>query len=77
MQAQLEACERDVYPGLCAHETFLLSGSPLRPKTLDYVQYIFHDVRLFQNCDVRGDHLMIAGEGKIDVDGKIIDVIII
>lgn len=77
LQDRLEACEREVYPGLGAEEIFLLSGSPLRPKTLDYVQHIFHDVRLYQNQDVRGDHLMIAGEGKIDIEGKPVDVIII
>ncbi len=76
-QARLEACEREVYPNLSAYDTFLLSGSPLRPKTLDYVRHIFHDVRLFENAGVRGDHLMIAGEGKITIDGKEVDVIIV
>ncbi|UCF33975.1 MAG: hypothetical protein JSV78_01455, partial [Phycisphaerales bacterium] len=77
IRARLEACEREVYPSLSAHEVFLLSGSPLRPKTLDYVRHIFHDVRLFENPDVRGDHLMVAGEGKIEIDRKEIDVIIV
>ena len=35
LQAKLEAHERETYPNLGAYETFLLSGSPLRPKTLD------------------------------------------
>jgi len=77
IRARLDACECEVYPSLRAHETFLLSGSPLRPKTLDYVRHIFHDVKLFENHAVRGDHLMIAGEGKIDIDNKQIDVIIV
>ena len=77
LRARLEQCERDVYPNLSAYDTFLLSGHPMRPKTLDYVRHIFHDVRLFYNPDVRGDHLMIAGQGKIAIDGRPIDVIIV
>jgi len=76
-QARLATCEREVYPNLSAYDTFLLSGSPLRPKTLDYVRYIFHDVRLFENAKVRGDHLLIAGEGKITIDDEDVDVIIV
>jgi acetyl-CoA carboxylase carboxyl transferase subunit alpha len=76
-RARLQACEREVYPNLSAHEVFLLSGNPLRPKTLDYVRHIFYDVRLFENPDVRGDHLMVAGEGKIEIDRKEVDVIIV
>lgn len=77
LRARLQALEREVYPNLGAYDTFLLSGNPLRPKTLDYVTHIFSDVRLYQNPDVRGDHLVIAGEGKIKVDRKMIDVIIV
>jgi acetyl-CoA carboxylase carboxyl transferase subunit alpha len=73
----LEALEREVYPNLSAYDTFLLSGHPLRPKTLDYIQHVFHDVRLFYDPDVRGDHLMVAGEAKIDIDGQPVDVIVI
>ncbi|MFQ5807231.1 MAG: carboxyl transferase domain-containing protein [Phycisphaerae bacterium] len=76
-QARLEACEREVYPNLSAYDMFLLSGHPLRPKTLDYVRHIFHDVRLFYNPDVRGDHLMIGGEAKIEIDGRPVDVIVV
>lgn len=77
IRTQLQACERHVYENLSAHDTFLLSRNPLRPKTLDYVRHIFHDVRLFQNPDVVGDHLIVAGEGKIDVAGQPVDVMII
>jgi acetyl-CoA carboxylase carboxyl transferase alpha subunit len=76
-RARLEACERELYPNLSAYDTFLLSGNPLRPKTLDYVRHIFQDVRLFYNREVRGDHLMIAGEAKIEVDNRLVDVIVI
>ena len=75
--ARLEACERSVYPNLNAYDTFLLSGHPLRPKTLDYVRYIFQDVHLFYNSDVRGDHLMVAGQAKLDIDGQLIDIVVI
>lgn len=74
---RLEACERAVYSNLSAYDTFLLSGHPLRPKTLDYVQYVFRDVRLYYNREVRGDHLLVGGEGKIEIDGRLTDVIII
>jgi acetyl-CoA carboxylase carboxyl transferase subunit alpha len=74
VQAQLEAQERHVYENLSAYDTFQLSCNPLRPKTLDYVRHIFHDVRLYQNPDVRGDHLVVAGEGKIELDGGPVDV---
>ncbi|MBU0719580.1 MAG: hypothetical protein KJ749_15155, partial [Planctomycetes bacterium] len=77
IRARLEAREREVYPNLSAHEAFLLSGNPLRPKALDYIRHLFHDVRLFQNPDVRGDHLVVAGEGKITVDRKEVNVIIV
>jgi len=76
-RARLEACEAEVYPNLSAYDTFLLSGSPLRPKTLDYVRYIFQDVRLSYNPEVRGDHLIVAGEAKIEIDGCLIDVIVV
>ena len=75
--ARLEACERLVYQSLSDYDRFLLSGNPLRPKALDYVRHIFHDVHLFQNPDVRGDHLVVVGEGKIEIDGKPVDVMII
>ena len=75
--ARLEACERSIYPTLNAYDTFLLSGHPLRPKTLDYVRYIFQDVHLFYNPDVRGDHLMVAGQAKLEIDGRLIDVVVI
>jgi acetyl-CoA carboxylase carboxyl transferase alpha subunit len=74
---RLAACEREVYTKLSAYDTFLLSGSPLRPKTLDYIRHLFYDVRLLYDPDVRGDELMIGGEGKIDIDGRAVDVIII
>lgn len=76
-RARLEALEREVYPNLGAYDLFLLSGSPLRPKTLDYVGHICHDVTLFYNPDVRGDHLVVGGEGKIEIDGNDIDVMIV
>ncbi|MGD2109176.1 MAG: carboxyl transferase domain-containing protein [Phycisphaerae bacterium] len=74
---RLEALEREVYPNLGAHDLFLLSGSPLRPKTLDYVGHIFHDVTLSYDPDVKGDYLVIGGEGKIEIEGKDVDVIIV
>jgi len=77
LRARLEACEHEVYDNLDAVETFLLSRNPLRPKTLDYVQHIFHDVHFYQNPDVRGDHLVVAGEGKIDIAGDPVDVIFV
>jgi len=77
VRARLETCERQVYQNLDPVDTFLLSRNPLRPKTLAYVQHIFHDVRLFQNSDVLGDHLVVAGEGKIEIDGKPTDVIFV
>ena len=76
-RARLEAREREVYPNLSAYDTFLLSGHPLRPKTLDYIRYIFHDVHLFHNPEVRGDHLMVAGQGKIEIAGRQIDVVVV
>jgi len=77
VRARLEACERRVYQSLSVYDKFLLSGNPLRPKTLDYVRHIFCDVHIFQNSDVLGDHLVVAGEGKIEIDGKPVDVMII
>jgi len=76
-RACLETCERRVYQDLSAVDTFLLSRNPLRPKTLDYVGHVFHDVRLLQNPDVVGDHLVVAGEGKIEIDGTAVDVMIV
>ncbi|MGB2987905.1 MAG: carboxyl transferase domain-containing protein [Phycisphaerae bacterium] len=83
-RARLEAHEREVYPNLSAYDTFLLSGNPLRPKTLDYIRHIFRDIRLFYNRDVRGDHLMVAGEARIEIGsgshqrcGRLIDVIVV
>ncbi len=75
--ARLEDCEREVYPSLGAYDTFLLSGHPLRPKSLDYIRHIFQDVRLYYNPDVPGDHMMVAGEAKLDIGGKLMDVIVI
>jgi len=77
VRARLEACEARVYRNLSVYDRFLLSGNPLRPKTLDYVRNVFHDVHLFQNPDVLGDHLVVAGEGKIGIDGKPVDVMIV
>jgi acetyl-CoA carboxylase alpha subunit len=77
VRARLEACERRVYQGLSVNDTFLLSGSPLRPKTLDYIRHIFQDVQLFQDPDVPGDHLVVAGEGKIDIEGRATHVMIV
>ena len=77
IEAKLESSERRVYENLTAVDTFLLSRNPLRPKTLDYVEHIFRDVRLFRNPDVRGDHLVVAGEGKIEIDGSPVDVMIV
>ncbi len=75
--ARLETCEHEVYDNIDAVETFLLSRNPLRPKTLDYVQHIFHDIRFFQNSDVRGDHLVVAGAGKVEIAGDPVDVIFV
>jgi len=77
VRASLEACERRVYPGLSAYDRFVLSGNPLRPKALDYIRHIFDEVRLFRDPDVQGDHLVVAGEGKIEVEGKCVDVMIV
>ncbi len=77
LHARLAAIEAEVYPNLTPYDTFLLSGHPLRPKTLDYIRHVFEDVRLLYNRQVRGDHLMIAGQAKIDVDGRRVDVIVI
>jgi len=77
VRARLESCERQLYENLSPVDTFLLSRNPLRPKTLDYIGHLFHHVRFFQNPDVLGDHVVVAGEGKIDIGGKPIDVIII
>ena len=76
-RGRLEALEDEVYRHLCAYDTFLLSGHPQRPKALDYIRHIFRDVRLFYNPQVRGDHLMVAGEARIEIDGSLIDVIVI
>ena len=75
--AQLEQCQREVYRNLSAHDTYLLSGHPLRPKALDYIQHIFREVTLFQRPSTHEDHLLVAGEGKIEIDGSPIDVMII
>jgi len=75
--AERQACEHQVYDNLDAVDTFLLARNPLRPKTLDYVQHIFHDVRFFQNPDIQGDHLVVAGEGKIELDGEPVDVMFV
>ena len=75
--ARLEQCEREVYRNLSAHDTYLLSGHPLRPKTLDYIRHIFHEVTLFQRPNTPEDHLLVAGEGKIEIDGRPIDVMIV
>ena len=77
LQTRLEGLERQVYPNLSAHDTFLLSGHPLRPKALDYIHHIFHDVRLFYNPKVRGDHLMVAGEARVEIAGRSIDVVVV
>jgi len=76
-RTELETLERRIYPSLSAYDTFLLSGHPLRPKALDYIGYIFHDVRLFYNRRVRGDHLVVGGEAQLDIDGRRIDVMVI
>lgn len=76
-RARLEACEREIYPNLSAYDTFLLSGNPLRPKALDYIGYIFRDVVLYYNPDVRGDHLLVGGEGKIEIDGRLVDAMVV
>ncbi len=75
--ARLEQCEREVYRNLSAYDTYLLSGHPLRPKTLDYIRHIFHEITLFKRPNTRGDHLLVAGEGKIEIDGRSIDVMIV
>ncbi|MFH1417516.1 MAG: carboxyl transferase domain-containing protein [Planctomycetota bacterium] len=77
VRARLVELEREVYSALSAHDTFLLSGHPLRPKALDYIRHIFQDVRLLSNPDVRGDHLVVAGEAQIEIDGRLIDVMVI
>lgn len=76
-RARLQAAERELYPNLSAHDTFLISGHPLRPKALDYVKHIFYDVHLFSDPEVQGDHLLIAGQAKIDLEGKPTDVVVI
>jgi acetyl-CoA carboxylase carboxyl transferase subunit alpha len=76
-RADLDTLERRVYPNLSPYDTFLLSGHPLRPKALDYIRYIFQDVRLFYNPQVRGDHLVVGGEGKLEIDGRLVNVIIV
>ena len=76
-RAELHTLEQRLYPQLSALDTFLLSGHPLRPKTLDYVRYIFQNARLAYDPDIRGDHLLIGGEGRIEIDGKPRDIIII
>ena len=77
LRAALEARQGEVYSRLSAYDTFLLSGHPLRPKTLDYIGHIFSDVRLFYNRQVRGDHLLVAAEAKIEIDGRLVEVIVI
>ena len=77
VQGRLETCERRVYQNLSPIDTFHLSRNPLRPKTLDYVRHMFHDVRVFQNPDVLGDHLVVAGEGNIEVEGRPVDVVFV
>ena len=77
LHARRQAVERRVYPNLSAHDTFLLSGHPLRPKTLDYLSHIFRDVHLFYNHDVRGDQLIVAGQAKIEIGERLVEVIVI
>ena len=74
---ELRECESRVYPNLSAYEQFVLSGHPLRPKTFDYIKHIFQDVQLYSDPDIRGDHMMIAGEARIEIDHKLIDVILV
>ncbi|MCP4250834.1 MAG: hypothetical protein GY778_27670 [bacterium] len=74
---RLADLERRVYPQLDAYDTFLLSGHPVRPKALDYIEHIFRDVQLFQNPEVRGDHLMIGGQARIEIEDRLVDVIIV
>ncbi|HUU94989.1 MAG TPA: carboxyl transferase domain-containing protein [Phycisphaerae bacterium] len=76
-RAELQALESRVYPNLSPYDTFLLSGHPLRPKALDYIRYIFDDVRLFYNPQVRGDHLVVGGQGKLEIDGRLVNVMIV
>ena len=76
-RARLDDLERNLYPNLSAYDTFLLSGHPMRPKALDYVRTIFHDVRLYYDPDARGDHLLVSGEAKIDIDGRATSVVVI
>ncbi|MCH7813031.1 MAG: hypothetical protein IID40_03325 [Planctomycetes bacterium] len=75
--ARLADLERQVYPQLDAYDAFLLSGHPVRPKALDYIGHIFRDVQLFHNPEVRGDHLMIGGQARIEIQDRLVDVIII
>ena len=77
LHARRQALERQVYPNLSAHDTFLLSGHPFRPKTLDYISHIFRDVHLFYNHDVRGDQLMVAGQAKIEIGERLVEVVVI
>ncbi len=74
---RLRRLECEVYPNLSPYETFLLSAHPLRPKTLDYVNHVFTDVVLFHNEEVRGDHLMVGGQGKLQLEDGPIDVMIV
>ncbi len=73
----LQALEKKVYPNLSTYELFLLSGHPERPKASDYIRSIFHDIQLYTNPSVRGDHLVIAGEAMIDLNGRFQKVIVV
>ena len=77
LRKKLRKLECATYRELDPYEKFLLSSHPLRPKTLDYVRHCFTEVELYRNEDVRGDHLMVAGRGKIEIDGRNVEVMII
>ncbi len=74
---KIEHCERDTYPHLGPYDLFLLSGHPSRPKALDYVNHIFHDVQLIENPDIPGDHMLIGGQARIDLAGQSHEIIFI
>lgn len=77
LQRRLREAECAIYRNLNPYETFLLSAHPQRPKTLDYIRHMFSDVVLFENPDVRGDHLMIGGQAKLELEDGPIDVIVV
>ncbi len=69
--------ECEIYRNLTPYETFLLSAHPLRPKAMDYISHAFKDVVLYENPEVRGDHLMVGGQAKLELEDGPIDLIFV